>query len=376
MSPRAPVAPSRSSFLLPRALKERKDKEGSFSALERAIHFANKADPTRDPRAKTTIDRRKLKLLVAGDPSVSLCAAEFQILDRYLEPFGYGLSWVPIFEKPNLMRALADSGRVTFLLAERRDKDIGYFSNSDVLAMAALQRGIGASGQHVLLDIEAVPLYEQQWEARECARFGDWTGEDHQVGEKGPSFVSLGSNRSLPASEGLQARMFGCEPFADAVREEKYRLPFHFVWSETLPYVFDSHFHLKPSDIAERDFKGAAAIEAGDASALVTRDKIFIDRFHLDQHGPTYALCAAQRRRGGQIWLVLAGVTGAATLAAARVASRLVTGLDQDRRDEHSGVHWAVVKAEVEKGSDGDPGIGRKFSSEEIVAADRWDPNA
>jgi hypothetical protein len=336
---------------LARILAERKAQEGSYSALAKAIDEASASDPRTDPgpgRDRRRFDRRKVKSLIEGDNSVVLALWELRYLDAYLEQYGEGLAYVPIFQKPDLMQTLAASGRVTFLLGSKsgteREGELRYFSHWDVLAMAEIQRGINASEVGVRIDIQHVMLDERLPGSVESSDESGWEG---LMDDRGPSLVCLGSSRTSPATEIMLCRMFGRPPNVNAPPDEERPLPFHFVWDTALPYVFPSHFHLRSKELAERDPDAAGLIDVGEASALVTAEDVFVDTVHQSNQGDTYGVCVAQRRKGGQVWLIAAGVTGAATYVTAKLAKNLATRLHEQKRGEDSDIYWAVVRADI-----------------------------
>jgi hypothetical protein len=214
--------------------------------------------------------------------------------------------------------------------------------------MAEIQRGITASEVGVRIDIRDLMLDRRLPGLAETSDENGWTGllEDH-----GPSLVCLGSSRTSPATEIMLCRMFGCPQYVNAPRGQKRRLPFHFAWCLDLPFVFPSHFHLPSAEVAERDPDAADLIDLGNASALVTEENVFVDTVHQAHRGDTYGVCVAQRRKGGQVWLILAGITGAATYVAAKLAKNLATRLHEQEHGQESDVYWAVVRAGVEQAS-------------------------
>jgi hypothetical protein len=359
-------------FRLGRILHKRKEQEGSFLALEKAIEKANGPDPWGDPNAKSPkrkVDRRKLTRLIDGDGEVAFSLSELRALDAYLEQYGEGLAYVPIFEKPDLMQTLADSGQVTFLLGSKSESERAggprYFSHWDVLGMAEIQRGINASEGGVRFDIQDVMIDGRLPGLVESSDQSGWEGlmDDH-----GPSLVCLGSSRTSSATEIMLRRMFQCPDSVNALPEDGRDLPFHFAWGSTLPYVFPSHFHLSSKELGKRDRRAAELIDFGDASALVTENHVFVDTVNQMQEGNTYGVCVAQRRKGGQVWLVVAGITGTATYAAAKVARTLATRLHEQRRGEDSDIYWAVVQAGVTKDPDLPFPNVRSIAKEELAS--------
>jgi hypothetical protein len=231
--------------------------------------------------------------------------------------------------------------------------------------MAEIQRGIHASEVGVRVDIQDVmndgrlpglaePLDESGWEG---------LMDDH-----GPSLVCLGSSRTSTATEIMLCRMFGCPYGESAPAHEERRLPFHFVWGSALRSVSPSHFHLRREEFAERDPRAAGLVERGGASALVTAKKVFVDTVNQTRQGNTYGVCVAQSRKGGQVWLIVAGVTGVATYATAKLAKKLATRLHKQKRGEDSDIYWAVVGAGVTKDPDLPFAHVRSITEETIVS--------
>jgi hypothetical protein len=373
-----------SDFRLAEVLGEHKAREGGYAALARAISEANGRDTTPGANGKRPpdiIDRRKLVNLVEDPSKVVLSLADLRALDHYLERFGEGLAYVPLFKKPDLMQTLADSGRVTFLLGSKpeligskREPERWNFSHWDVLAMAEIQRGVNASEVGTRFDIQDVPLADEAAKATKSKRKTGWM---ELLDDRGPSLVCLGSSRTGPAAEAMLSKMFKRPPFEDAPPEEKRSLPFHFVWNETLPYVFDSHFRLHANDVGADDPEAEKLISDGKASAIAIEKRVLVDRVTPDCWGDTYGVCVAQRRKRGQVWLVLAGVTGAATYVAAKLAKQLATRLHEEKRGQHSDVYWAVVTAHVEKNQRKRLGKLRDFGGEAIIEGPHpWRPSS
>jgi hypothetical protein len=360
-----PTSPGIASprFRLSRALGERKAREGSYAALARAIEKSNAIGGRADQGR--ALDRRKLKAIVDGAPNLVLSLQELRALDCYLERYGEGLAYVPLFEKPDLMQTLADSGRVTFLLGSKPEPEHRYFSHWDVLAMAEIQRGISSSEMSVRFDIQDVLLHETLEAAAASTKIGGWS---ELLADQGPSLVCLGSSRTSPAAEVMLCRMFQCSEFENPSRLEKQRLPFHFVWKPMLDYVFPSCFHLDSADISSRDPAAATAVRDNSASAVVTAKDVFVDPVHPDHSGDTYGICIAQRRKRGQVWLVLAGVTGVATFVAAKLAKSLATRLHEQKPGQDSDVYWAVIRAGVDEDSNRPLANVRTFAKEAIVS--------
>jgi hypothetical protein len=178
--------------------------------------------------------------------------------------------------------------------------------------------------------------------------------------------VCLGSSRSNPCAELMLARMFGVPAFATAPAEARDALEFGFVWNPRLSNRFPSYFHLAPEDIEADDAAAAKKIRSQKASALWSAKKVYLDEVTPQRWGETFGLCLAQRRRGRQVWLLLLGITGAATYLAAKVANRMVTRLHESADDSRpSPVYWGIVRAKVAKAQAGEFFNLRQFDEEE-----------
>jgi hypothetical protein len=294
--------------------------------------------------------------LAAGSENVVLSLADLRALDNYLERYGEGLAYVPLFQKPD------------------QEQELWHFSRWDVLAMAEIQRGINTSEVSTRMDIQDVPLPEGSTDVAQSTDNAEWL---ELLDDQGPSLVCLGSSRTGPAAEAMLCKMFKRPRFEDALPAQKKSLPFHFVWSEKLPYVFSSHFRLRANDVFADNPDAAELIQQGKASAVAIGDRVLVDRMTQRRWGDTYGVCVAQRRKRGQVWLVLAGVTGAATYVAAKLAKHLATRLDEAKRGQNSDVYWAVIKASIESGYRLPYGRIREFSKEEIFEGPHvWQPNS
>jgi hypothetical protein len=347
-------------------LGERVKSEGSYAALARAITRASRGERApKEGEPADLIDRRKLHSLVTSGKGAVLTIEDLHALDRYLERYGEGLAYRPLLQRPDLMEALADGGRVTFLLGSKPELERGSVSHWDVLAMAEIQRAVGRSEVSVRFDIETVPLLSGLTETQDAL---EGHAASNYLEEGGPSLVCLGSSRSNPLAELMLARMFDYPGFATASLADRENLPFGFVWNPSFSDVFPSYFHFPPDEIVAGNARAADEIRGGKASALWTPEKVYLDQVTPRQWGETFGLCLAQRRRGGRVWLLLLGITGAATFVAAKLANRLATRL-HDSTDESrpSQVYWGIVRASVAEELKANFFNLRQFEGEEIA---------
>lgn len=371
----------RSKLRLAKVLAVRKEKEGSYLALARAISEANGVDTGPDPaggKPRYAVDRRKLKSIVANDPKLVLSIAELQALDRYLDRYGEGLASSPLFVKPDILQSLADSGHVTFLLGSKPEIiDLRVnrltFAYWDVLAMGEIQRGVYSFSPSIRFDICEVRLPERVEQATDSVEHGDWTG---LLDEDGPSLVCIGSSRAIPAAEAILSAMCECKPFQDGSLDEKRQLPFHFVWPAGLHHVFPSPFHFVSGDIAQTHYEAAEIVSQENAAALVTHRGVYVDELSRSGEGATYGVCVAQRRRRGQVWLVLAGISGVATYAAALLLRTMATRIQAEEAGRDSAIYWTVVQAIVKPGKDHASGGPPEVTTQSTVSGPHtWSPN-
>jgi len=372
----ATIPPTRedpSELRLVRALRERKERVGSYSALARAIALAQREQetPAKGSSLVIPIDRRKLRRVLEGEVD-SLTVADLRVLDRYLEVFGEGLAFYPLFEKPALLQSLAECRLVNFLIGSRSFELRQNFSHWDLLGLAEMQRLIQQCGTGVRFDIREVS--EDMDDKKLLQRSVRWRS---LVQEAGPSLVCLGSCRTIPAAESMIRAMFGGKPFGkDSLRKEE--LPFHFVWSRKPAYVADSPFHIVSDEIKHLDTAAARQVENGDASVLKLGDRVLVDQVTPKRGGEAYGICVAQRRGNGQIWVLVAGIAGVATYVTAKQTKNLAIHLPEVTDGKPSGVYWSVVRVKVPRPTARNPLWGiRDFPEESIFdGPNLWTPGS
>lgn len=348
-------------FRLGETLRRLKEKEGSFAALARAITAANLGSVPADPSTGDVIDRRKLKTLVEGPLTAVLTVGDLLKLDRYLSQFGESLALRPILKRPDLMDALALPRRVTVLLGSRPEFERRMVSENDVLAMGEIQRSVGFAESAPRFEVKTVPLDRERALLEQLADF------EHLVHEEnGPSLVTLASWRSNLFSELLGCAMFGYPVFGRGPLPAGAKPPFRLVWSRKLPDVPESHFNADLRTLRERNREIADEVEAGKASVLLTEDDLYVDRVTPRGWGESYGVCVAQRRRRGQVWLLLLGITGAATYACAKLANRLSTRMGEVPEGEDSPIYWGIVRIRVDETQRKQLFDLRQFVEEEI----------
>ena len=316
------------------------------------------------------IDRRKLKRLTEG-VDVSIRLKELVALDTYLGRLGEGLSEKPLFDRPGILEALGRSGEVLiFYGTYPRDRlertDIIHW---DIESVAEVIRDINRYGSAVHLEIEKVMnLPPGQRRSRE--ELERW--KRHLL-DNGQSLVSIGSPRACHASEYMLAEMFGTEPYV-APTGDKIALPFQFAWTP--------HGRRKRSSftIGARDLRRLApefADKIRDENGKAEVLKIGNEILGVDTSKPgwnSYGVIAAQRRRTGKIWLVLAGLSGPLTLATASALRLVMSNMPgPEQPGQHSPVLWCIVEARIER-NPALPGDGREIIDHMLLGKPRLWP--
>jgi len=340
-----------------KVIAQRKITAGSWSQLakeiEQSIRTSGSAAPG-DDKARRPIERRKLRAIAENDPELTLSLAELRTLDAYLEQFGHGLAYSPLFEKPELMRGLADSGRVDFLLGSKVDPLEDFrinISHWDVLGLSRIQARVLSFSQSVRVRIRELRMHENVQDARE--EVAD-AGMTELFGDHGPSLVCIGSSRGNQMAEPMLCRMAGLKPFRAKQPGGLPELPFQFVWDSGRRYVLESAFHLDGEKAKAEEPSAGVAVLDEKAACFRHAAGYEIDELTREKNeGYTYALCVAQRRAEGQIWLLVAGLTGPATYAAAKWVNRMPTGLDDHKPGRPSRAYWNIVRSKAKKVKEG-----------------------
>jgi hypothetical protein len=259
---------------------------------------------------------------------------------------------------------LADAAGVTFILGARVLHWADHVSRWDVRAMTAILRSIQHSSSnppefqvedalHVGTDgIDPEKHVPDTTKER-------WFGLLDQY--DGRAVVAVGSPRACLASEYMLCRMFGETPFHKA----RGPLPFEFLWTTGL-------YQSLPSAFA----RAAKVGQAGDPASGILGLRTDGTDYRIDDRTPTwntYGVGVAQRRRSGQLWVVIAGATGTATSAVAEVLPQVRGALPPATGVEDSDPMWFVVEAKVKR--EGQRGGDNRMvtSMHTIVDATMWD---
>jgi hypothetical protein len=319
----------------------------NYAELERLIAKANHNDPERK------MDRRKLKALVEGQ-DVTLSLRELAALDKYLSLFGESLADKPLFDRPSHLGSLAAKGDVLFLLGgyPRIDEERNDVSCWDLRSMALMLRGLEKANPGLHMDIQEV-------------LFPPPESEIPQLHDKKSSLCCIGSPRACPAADVMLDAMFSQSSLA--LRGGRTP-PVRFVWGAAAESASRSRFQAKPETIRTVAPDLARELAVGEAwGALQIQDKFYALRSKNQQSWSDYGVVLLQRRAHGQVWVIVAGLSGPATYACAEAVA---TELKGSVAEEHSGpspIRWDVVKATVTRTEAvGDP---RAVSSWEVVGS-------
>lgn len=352
-------------------LTQRAEAEGGFPPLAGRItsaYLANLVDAGELGKDKV-INRQKLTNLAKGDRAVKLSFQELEALHCYLVGFGRGLDQQPLFRLPTIVQALSTSRSATFLLGSHMSDDGSYLSHFDVLAMIEIQRVVNRLGVSVPFDIFDVHGTERK--QGEEAR--PWDRVFHRYG---PSAICIASPRANQATEHALRMILGVEKG----RTPWGKLPFYFVWSGLGTNRQRSRFARPVAEIEDEHADLAAHVEQKKGWGLIAGGAKFMSDLSTTRKTGTrrllsHGVIAAQRQREGQIWVVVAGLSGPGTYLAARCLEDMRGFLPPKDDPLAQAVLWGVVKGHVTT----DPMIekGQLPLVEEprfVVGPSLWDP--
>ena len=312
-------------------------KAGSPYRLARKIDQANI-----DAGTGLEISHRTLRKIAERPETVSLTLNVLTALDAYFAPLGESLQEKPIFEKKGILECLVEKRKVSFLLGSRprlaaRRNDL---SRWDTRSLAELLSQACRFDMHVDYEIEDVILSTPMNAQKAAAE--KW----HQVlADDTRSLVAIGSPRACLASEVMLARMFGATAFQAPVPSvaAKNQMPFFFAWPPHLSRHLRSAFALSWRELKALDEPAAQAVMQNKASAFVSNSKVYTVAVGGNQW-EMYGVIVAQRRSAGNVWLVISGLTGPATYAAATLVKKVDAELPMTKGKD-STILWLPVRA-------------------------------
>ena len=341
---RASVKPPRPVLRLAEIVRKAGEKEGGYAPLSRAIGdaYGSKARAKGVPRDRNIPDRRKLRS-IADQENVTLSIEELFALDAYLTTKGLSLAHTPLLEKPAMIRVLAESEKVVYLVGAKSmavEPHRAYISDFDLVAISTVMQPVSRL-EGPPMDVRHVHLPSTPAKAR--ASVEESCGE--LFADDGPSLVCIGSPRANASCEYMLSEMFGVEPWKD---ERVPVLPFHFVWP-TKPgeTVLPSVLHLAPGGL-----KGPAspvhavrALVPKASRAMITGTKAIMAEPPQWDFARDLGVICCQRRKGGQLWVCAAGLSGPATVAAAMAIDQVADAVPSHTTGQNSDVMWVMVEA-------------------------------
>ncbi len=313
---------------------------GTANRLAQLIKEANAQAGT-----NLTVDPRTLLKIRDTPGKVSLTLDLLTALNEYFTLLGEGLNKLPILATRGLLEPLADAERLVFMLgakprpAERRVD----LSRWDAWALAELVQDASRFERRHEFDIEDV-LWRSSVDTS-AIKSEKWYS---LLESERTSVISIGSPMAALSSEVMLARMFSVEPFTRPRFSTKSPLPFYFVWVPRVAHGVRSAFGLTWQELTA-DFKQLAqAVKQNQTSAFILNGTPYSVPIEA-KSWTMYGIIAAQRRANSCVWLVVSGLAGPATLAAARLVKRINAELPV-ANNQNSPVLWMPVKATIKTG--------------------------
>lgn len=322
----------------------------SYRWLENAIEAANPNDE------KWRIDDDKLKRIVTrSDGNVSLTLNEITALDRFFAQLGEGSNKKGLFER-SILEPVSHFGKVCFILGASPDRDevTNVVRRWDSQAMAEIVAALTHERERIRVEVRDVLRNAADQDTSVGGQ--PWYKHLFYPQDDSPSLISIGSPLANPASEWMLAKMFSLKPFQKTFTE----LPFHFVWPPRVNAPYPSSFAMDVrmlESMSRNDAKKVVEDERGLLRVRANmRDGKVYETFHpstrLQQSGKAPAIIVAQQRRNGQILIMVAGVSGPGTLAAARYLATAETYSLPEPEGAHDGNLWiGVVESDVSRHS-------------------------
>jgi hypothetical protein len=244
---------------------------------------------------------------------------------------------------PGIYEALVATPKVVFMLGakprtEERRNDVSHW---DALSLAELLTRCSKQDLKHEFDIR-YGLWHATVNPQHITT-EPWYGI---LQEDQSSVVSIGSSLVSLSSEVMLARMMEVAPFISPGSQFLNQLPFFFAWRWKAAGKFQSAFGLSPQELQSLDSKVANEVRRNRASAFV----LGRTAYSVAAKGKSWimlGIIAAQRRAAGNVWLVVSGLAGPATFAAALKVKDIVEELPWSM-GKPSKVLWVPVRVHVE----------------------------
>ncbi|MBL9139795.1 MAG: hypothetical protein JNK85_28250 [Verrucomicrobiales bacterium] len=249
-------------------------------------------------------------------------------LHLYFSTRSGGLDKIPIFSRRRLLDALQEQSEITVLIAakslvRRQTHYTRWDSRALNTTKSLLLRRFQEFGREVspppaIDEVDVLLRPEGKNRPYAADRWHRLIVEDRRT------LISIGSPRASLASELLLASMFGVKPFGDrTVTVHDPRLPFQFVWPPDRSFPAQSTFALEPKDIAKQSARLSDQVRRGGSAAIAYRHQFLAAPASHAGGWDTFGVLCAQHRPNGNLWVVLSGLSGPATLAAAEVLAEI-----------------------------------------------------
>jgi hypothetical protein len=311
---------------------------GNFHALAKRINDANVAKGI-----KASVEHRTLDKIVNDPDKVRLSRNQLIALDTYLSPKGEGLDDQPILEKLGILHCVANPKRKVVFLVGAKPRPRAHrcdLSPWDMRSTAKIVQELSIINPHVQHEIVDVLLCAHRSETD--VRNEPW----HALLDDGNHMlVSIGSPLACVASEVMLARMFKKSPFQAPTTLDD-GLPFYFIWPPKRCGRLRSCFALPGQSIPATPPGLRRAVMKNKASAFYREGKFSKVTFG-GKRWDMYSIIAAQRRKLGQVWVVIAGQTGPATFAAATKLNEITESLPWTAGQDGP-VLWTVVQSRIQ----------------------------
>jgi hypothetical protein len=347
-------------------IEREKQQVGNYNALARRINELNA-----EKKIDASISRKTLEKIVEKPAKVNLTWRNLVALDTYLSPMGEGLDDQPVLEKLGILHCVANpKNKVSFLVGAKprpraRRCDLSPW---DMRSTAIIVQGFSVFNPHVQHEIVDVLLGTHRDESRLINQ--PWFP---LLDDANHTLISIGSPLACLSSEVMLARMFCVKPFEPPASLED-KAPFCFIWPPKRCRNLRSRFALPGKAIPPNRPALRKAVLKNRAAAFHCQGQLFkvpVEGTRWEM----YAIIAAQRRRLGQVWVVISGQSGPATYAAATKLKEITNSLPWTA-GEDGPVLWAVVEASIRAIRQGYPrGDDRDVLDARLLGkAQVWEP--
>ena len=291
-------------------------------------------------------DRRKLTALARGSKTEVMTINQLLSLEAVLNENGMSLTHIKLFEHPmSLMSTLAEKREFIALFSAREDTELKrmVLSDFDVMAWHEMTGAVTREGFTAVKAKDAA-LCDTAAEADEAVK--EIVKDIHR--RKNIAVAAVGSFRTNHFFEVLMCEMAGVPRYEP---QPMGALPFQFVYPDEGAPALKSAFELRAADIEDMKPSAYKKVLKGGRALVVNRKGV---RQVFEASAPSWnmtrdlGIIAAQIQPDGNIWLVVAGLSGAGTLAAAQAAVEFRNTLPQPLEPGQRGaIIWAAVEAKL-----------------------------